>query len=153
MPYLHLRFVLCCANQIYNGDFAKFCGLLRIHELYKRLRNKIDVYIYGFFNLFLKVAVIFFKNVIKKRSVFKSMRSFWGTLFFPPKHCSFSLQSKLQHLFKNLAMFHALLSRFYIPQSYPDFIQISSRKNQGKTWINFGSSVEFLKNLDERTAL
>ena len=31
---LHLRFVLCSNGQIYGGDFAKFCGLLRIYELY-----------------------------------------------------------------------------------------------------------------------
>ena len=31
---LHRRFVLCGASQIYGGDFAKFCGLLRIYELY-----------------------------------------------------------------------------------------------------------------------
>ena len=30
---LHLRFVLCSASQIYGGDFAKVCGLLRIYEL------------------------------------------------------------------------------------------------------------------------
>ena len=27
-------FVLCTASQIIGGDFAKFCGLLRIYELY-----------------------------------------------------------------------------------------------------------------------
>ena len=32
---LHRRFVLCSNGQIYDGDFAKFCGLLRIYELYK----------------------------------------------------------------------------------------------------------------------
>ena len=31
---LHPRFVLCSASQIYSGDFVKFCGRLRIHELY-----------------------------------------------------------------------------------------------------------------------
>ena len=31
---LHRRFVLCSNGQIYGGDFAKFCGLLRIYELY-----------------------------------------------------------------------------------------------------------------------
>ena len=31
---LHRRFVLCSASQIYVGDFAKFCDLLRIYELY-----------------------------------------------------------------------------------------------------------------------
>ena len=31
---LHCRFVLCSASQIYSGDFAKFCGLLKICELY-----------------------------------------------------------------------------------------------------------------------
>ena len=30
---LHCRFVLCI-GQIYGRDFAKFCGLLRISELY-----------------------------------------------------------------------------------------------------------------------
>ena len=30
----HLRFVLCSATQIYSGDFANSCGLLRIYELY-----------------------------------------------------------------------------------------------------------------------
>ena len=34
---IHSRFVLCLINgQIYGGDLAKFCGLLRIHELYKQ---------------------------------------------------------------------------------------------------------------------
>ena len=32
---LHRRFVLCGASQIYGGDFAKFCNLLRIYELYQ----------------------------------------------------------------------------------------------------------------------
>ena len=31
---LHHRFVQCSGSQIYIGDFAKFCGLLRISELY-----------------------------------------------------------------------------------------------------------------------
>ena len=31
---LHLTFVLCNASQKWGGDFAKFCGLLRIYELY-----------------------------------------------------------------------------------------------------------------------
>ncbi len=31
---LHHRFVLCSNGQIYGGHFAKFCGLLRIYELY-----------------------------------------------------------------------------------------------------------------------
>ena len=31
---LHCRFVLCSNGQIHGGDFAKFCGLLRIYELY-----------------------------------------------------------------------------------------------------------------------
>ena len=30
---LHCRFVLCSANQIYSGYFAKFWDLLRIYEL------------------------------------------------------------------------------------------------------------------------
>ena len=34
MQNFHLRFVLCSNGQIYCGDSAKFCGLLRIYELY-----------------------------------------------------------------------------------------------------------------------
>ena len=34
---LHLRFVLWSNGQIYGGYFAKFCGLLRIYELYSTL--------------------------------------------------------------------------------------------------------------------
>ena len=30
----HLRFVLCSNGQTYGGDFSKFCGLLRMYELY-----------------------------------------------------------------------------------------------------------------------
>ena len=30
---LHQLFVLCTASQIIGGDFSKFCGLIRIHEL------------------------------------------------------------------------------------------------------------------------
>ena len=30
---LHCRFVLCCIGQIYSGDFAKLCGLIRLYEL------------------------------------------------------------------------------------------------------------------------
>ena len=30
---LHHRFVLCSNGQIYSGDVAKFCGLLKIYEL------------------------------------------------------------------------------------------------------------------------
>ena len=31
---LHRRFVLCSNCQMYGGDFATFCGLLRIYDLY-----------------------------------------------------------------------------------------------------------------------
>ena len=34
MRNLYCRFVLWSNGQIYGGDFAKFCGLLRIYELY-----------------------------------------------------------------------------------------------------------------------
>ena len=34
MRNLHQLFVLCTASQIVAGDFATFCGLLRIYELY-----------------------------------------------------------------------------------------------------------------------
>ena len=31
---IHLTYVLCSARQKWGGDFAKFCGHLRIYELY-----------------------------------------------------------------------------------------------------------------------
>ena len=34
---LHRRFVLCSANQIYGGDFANWCELLKIYELYSHM--------------------------------------------------------------------------------------------------------------------
>ena len=42
---LLLTFVLCSASQKQGGDFAKFCGLLRIYELYARylLKNSISL--------------------------------------------------------------------------------------------------------------
>ena len=36
---LYRRLVLCSANQIYGEDFVKFCGFLRIYELYKLWSN------------------------------------------------------------------------------------------------------------------
>ena len=36
----HLRFVLCSNGQIYGGDFAKICGLLKIYELYDAVKDK-----------------------------------------------------------------------------------------------------------------
>ena len=36
----HLRFVLCNNGQIYGGDFAKFCGLPKIYELYLEHHHK-----------------------------------------------------------------------------------------------------------------
>ena len=38
---LHRRFVLCSVSQIYGGDFAKFCGLLRIYELYEYCKTQL----------------------------------------------------------------------------------------------------------------
>ena len=37
---LHRRFVICSASQIYGGNFAKFCGLLRIGAVHKLCRLK-----------------------------------------------------------------------------------------------------------------
>jgi hypothetical protein len=36
---LHLTFVLCSASQKLGENLAKFCGLLRIYELYLRFAN------------------------------------------------------------------------------------------------------------------
>ena len=40
MRNLHRRFDLYYIGQISSGDFAKFCGLLRIYELYCCFGNK-----------------------------------------------------------------------------------------------------------------
>ena len=36
---LHRRFDRYYAGQIYGGDFANFCGLLRIYELYYLMKK------------------------------------------------------------------------------------------------------------------
>ena len=36
---LHRRFFLSSNGQIYGGDFAKFCGILRIYEFYRHLNG------------------------------------------------------------------------------------------------------------------
>ena len=41
MRNLHQLFVLRTASQIIGGDFVKFCGLLRIYELFKP-RSRIE---------------------------------------------------------------------------------------------------------------
>ena len=38
---LDLSYV-CCDSQIYGGDFAKFCGLLRIYELYPKAYFRLE---------------------------------------------------------------------------------------------------------------
>ena len=52
MRNLHHRFVLCSDGQIYGGDFAKFCGLLRIYEFYQgemetKSKNASNYFIFG----------------------------------------------------------------------------------------------------------
>ena len=42
MQNLHQKFVLCSSGQIYGRDFAKFCGLLRLYELYDKRKVKIS---------------------------------------------------------------------------------------------------------------
>ena len=40
---LHQLFVLCTASQTISGDFTKFCGLLRIYELYEFLNHLFNI--------------------------------------------------------------------------------------------------------------
>ena len=47
MQNLHLRFVLCRKGQIYDGDVAKFRGLLRIYELYLQVQVHLSVIKYS----------------------------------------------------------------------------------------------------------
>ena len=44
-----LKFVLCSNGQIFSGDFAKLCGLLRIYELYIIVVSKVvSIYFFKF---------------------------------------------------------------------------------------------------------
>ena len=45
-------------GQIYGGDFAKFCGLLRIHELYK-----LGASIYA---VFISISAVFLLPILTK---------------------------------------------------------------------------------------
>ena len=57
MRNLHRTFVLCRNSQIYGGDFARFCGLLRIYELYrKRNRTDKETGLISFVSLYVVVA-------------------------------------------------------------------------------------------------
>ena len=56
---LHRRFVLCSASQM-AGDFAKFCGLLRIYELYRTCTTFNDGLGYFFEGIFLFLYIYFF---------------------------------------------------------------------------------------------
>ena len=54
---LHQKFALCCVSQIYSGYFAKFCGLLRIYELYNFL----------IFYSFERTHIVFLKSYLKNK--------------------------------------------------------------------------------------
>ena len=51
---IHCRILLCSNGQIYGGGFAKFCGLLRIYELYYLYCFDID---YGLNHIFLGIKL------------------------------------------------------------------------------------------------
>ena len=51
------RFVLCSNGQIYDGDFAKFCGLLRIYELYVDVISFISFLLFNLLIYLLKTGV------------------------------------------------------------------------------------------------
>ena len=66
---LHRRFVLCSNGQIYDGDFAKFCVLLRIYELYLGHQsslqlNKLVSILKLFYNLKKKKSYLSSKNIL-----------------------------------------------------------------------------------------
>ena len=52
---LHRRFVLCSSGPIYGGGFAKFCGLLRLYELYKKI-GSIFSFILQIRNIWLRIT-------------------------------------------------------------------------------------------------
>ena len=66
---IHSRFVLCSASQIYGGDFAKLCGLLRMYEL------KCVLYSHEYD---LKVGI----TPIKRHNCYPPLRSRWSYLSY-----------------------------------------------------------------------
>ena len=56
---LHQLFILCTASQIIGGDFAKFCGLLRIYELYQGLNHQAMVIYHNELIIFVNVKLEF----------------------------------------------------------------------------------------------
>ena len=70
---LHRRFVLWSNGQIYGGDFAKFCGLFRIYELYLGENRMYELYLGEnhmrveiFFQIFRWKKTCWWKFVCKK---------------------------------------------------------------------------------------
>ena len=74
LRHLHFNFVLCSASQKQGEDVAKFCGLLRIYELYQDTNshsytNLLLIWFMRFYNflalsrlyhLFLEILIYFF---------------------------------------------------------------------------------------------
>ena len=95
MRNLHRRFDWHCIGQIYDGDFAKFCGILRIYELYIVAWWR-DEYIKLFFvmskNLLIFLIVHDLYLVFMDIVYFKSKNIFCCTYNINwPKYCNFSL--------------------------------------------------------------
>ena len=71
MQNLHRRFDWHYIGQIYGGDFAKFCGLLRIYELYK------DVQVFNIDIVFSTCKPLFFSCFYQMTLVTSILTSFF----------------------------------------------------------------------------
>ena len=69
LPNLYRRFVLCNAIQIYGGDFANFCGLLKIYELHKSPKFTQLIKAWGFIRLSPIYFLTYFYSAICKSLV------------------------------------------------------------------------------------
>ena len=96
MRNLHLTFVLCSASQNEGEDFAKFCGLLRIYELFKyhwfmikktkkniwmQSKKTINTFYYNFLNhVLLNFSSQYYDNLAKVSHVTKTKHPFFSAL-------------------------------------------------------------------------
>ena len=81
MRNLHQLFVLCTGSQIIGGNFAKFCGLLRIYDLYLTQTAMSMLLLREFFY----VLRTFFFNIVasaQKSCIMAFLQHFFIYLFY-----------------------------------------------------------------------
>ena len=92
---LHRTFVLC-ASQFYIEDFEKFCGLIRIYELYKKVRFGLVLGLLAGQCRILEFLVPYFQ--IKLRFPGKTSKIWWNLCFWKNSRYSW----KASKIWRNL---------------------------------------------------